>query len=311
MGFRRWWWVMVCMVGLAACKATPTPSPAPTVVVSTATHTPQPASATPLPTPTPTLTPEPLAALVNGEPITLAEYDKEMARCRAGLASVNANPDECAARVLQSLIEQAVVEQSATANGLTVSEGEVDNALAEITTQSGGPETHTAWLAANLYTADEFRVALRDELLRAKAAAQVLASVPPTAEQVRAQMILVGDEITAQKLLTQLLAGADFASLAVQFSMDLSSRAAGGDLGWFPRGLLTTPEIEDAAFALNAGEISGVIVTGLGFAIVQTLERDPARALNPSAEQLLQTRAWQTWLERLVAEADVQTFISP
>jgi len=299
------------LVGLAACKASPTAtSTIPltlTLVVSTATHTPLPASATPLPT----ATPEPLAALVNGEAITLTTYERELARCQAGLTNVGADPEECAARVLQSLSEQAVVEQSATAAGLTVSDSELENALTNIISQQGGPQAQAAWLAANLYSDDEFREAVRRELLRAKAAAPILASVPPTAEQVRAQMILVADEATAQNLLAQLQAGADFASLAVQFSLDLSSRAAGGDLGWFARGTLTVPEVEEAAFALPPGETSGVIQTMLGYGIVQTLERDPARNLSPSAEQALKARAYQAWIERLTAEADVQTFISP
>lgn len=311
MGIRRWCWVVMVLIGLAACKTSPTPTSPPTltVVVSTATLPPVSASVTPLPVPT--TTPEPLAVVVNGEAITLTTYEREVARCRVGLTSVGANPDECPARVLQSLIEQAVVEQAAAATGLTVSEDELAHALADIMAQPGGPEAYTTWLAANLYTEDEFREALRRELLRAQVAAPILASVPTTAEHVRAQMILVADEATAQNLLAQLQSGADFASLAVQYSLDLSSRAAGGDLGWFPRGLLTAPEIEDAAFALNIGETSGVIKTVLGYGIVQTLERDPAHPLSPNAEQLLRTRAYQTWIERLIAEADVQTFINP
>jgi parvulin-like peptidyl-prolyl isomerase len=249
--------------------------------------------------------------LVNDEPIPLAAYERELARCRAGLASVGANPDECAARVLQSLIEQAVVGQSAAAAGLTVSASELEAALANIIAQQGGPEAYNAWLAANLYTDDEFQEALRRELLRAKAAAPVLSGVPTTAEQVHAQMILVADETAAQNLLAQLQSGADFASLAVQFSLDLSSRAAGGDLGWFPRGALTTPEVEEAAFALSPGETSGVIQTALGYCIVQTLEYDPARALSPGAEQSLKARVYRAWVEGLVAEAEVQTFVNP
>lgn len=300
------------LLGLAACKTSPTLTSPPitlTAVVNTATLPPVAASATPLPVPT--ATPEPLAVVVNGEAITLTTYERETARCQAGLTTIGANPDECPAWVLQSLIEQAVVEQSAAATGLTVSEDELAAALADLIARQGGPEAHAAWLAANLYTEAEFREALRRELVRAQAATTILASVPPTAEQVRAQVILVADEATAQNLLAQLQTGADFASLAVQYSLDLSSRAAGGDLGWFPRGLLTTPEIEDAAFALNVGETSGVINTGLGLGIVQTLERDPARPLSPNAEQRLKERAYQTWIERLVAEADIQIVISP
>lgn len=296
----RWWWLGLGAAWLMACgRITPTPTlpPEATRLESTATFTPSP---TPTVTPSPTATPEPMAALVNGQPIFLADYEKEVARCEAGGVT------DCAARVLSGLIEQAVMEQAAQADGLSVTDDEVTAALA-----ASAPPDWAAWLSANLYTEAEYREAVRRELLRAKAAQAATARVGDTAEQVRAQMLVVADEATAQDLLAQIQSGADFAVLAVQYSLDLSSRAAGGDLGWFPRGLLTMPEVEEAAFALQPGEISGVIKSALGYHIIQTLERDPARPLSPTAAQALRAQAYQTWLTGLLAQANIQTFINP
>ena len=66
---------------------------------------------------------------------------------------------------------------------------------------------------------------------------------------------------------TQLEGGADFAALARQHS-DCGSAQAGGDLGAFGRGQMVKG-FEDAAFALNVGDTSGVVETPFGFHIIR------------------------------------------
>lgn len=281
-----------------------------TTIAIVTTSTPVPPPATTLP-PTPTVTPEPLAATVNGQPLPLAGYTQEVERCQAGKQSAGLDPADCAAVVLQSLIEQAVVEQAASASGLTVSDSDLDAELARIQNNLGGPDGYSQWLSANLYTDEEFRAALRRDLLRARMAEQVTASVSENAEQVHARELLVADELTAQDLLAQIRAGGDFAALAAAYSLDLSSRPAGGDLGWFPRGLLTTPEVEQAAFNLQPGETSEVIHSALGYHLVQTLERDPVHSLSPAVEQALRARTYEVWLTGALAQAEIQKFVAP
>lgn len=261
--------------------------------------------------PTPTATPEPLAATVNAQGIPLSAYAREVARCQAGEAAAGLDGADCPQTVLQTLIEQAVIEQAAAAQGVRVAARDVDAALAQIEQDLGGPEALAAWETANLYTADEFRAALAADLLRARLGEQAVAALPTTAEQVHARAVLVTAEDTAQAVLAQLQGGADFASVALNYSRDLSSRAAGGDLGWFPRGVLTVPEVEEAAFALQAGEMSGIVRSRLGFHIVQTLERDPARPLSAAAAQTLRAAAFNAWLDDLVAGAAIERRVVP
>ncbi|MEP7359584.1 MAG: peptidylprolyl isomerase [Anaerolineales bacterium] len=288
-----------------------TAAPGTTHVVSTGVP-----SLTPLPpsaTPPPTYTPEPLAFTVNGAPVTLSAYQRELARCQAGKTAAGFDPADCPAAVRQQLIEQAVVEQGAAAAGLTVSEAQVEAALGRITAGLGSPAAFDDWLAANHYdpTGAEFRAALRADLLRASLTAQVTAAVGEAAEQVHAEEILVASEFTARDLLAQLQSGKDFATLALAYSRDLSSRPAGGDLGWFPRGLLTVPEVEDAAFALQPGETSGVVHSSLGYHIVRVIERDPARPLSPAAAQAVRAAAWAAWLKAALAQAVVVDVSQP
>ncbi|MBX2976085.1 MAG: peptidylprolyl isomerase [Ignavibacteriaceae bacterium] len=76
----------------------------------------------------------------------------------------------------------------------------------------------------------------------------------------------------ASKLLDSIKNGADFASLAKEFSDDPGSAAIGGDLGFVKRGVFY-PEFEAAAFALAEGEISKVTESPVGYHIIQLLER--------------------------------------
>jgi peptidyl-prolyl cis-trans isomerase D len=83
-------------------------------------------------------------------------------------------------------------------------------------------------------------------------------------ERRRAQHILVESEELANELLGQIREGADFAELAKANSEDTSSNEEGGDLGFFERELMGA-EFDEAAFAMNIGDVSEVVPTDYGY----------------------------------------------
>lgn len=109
-----------------------------------------------------------------------------------------------------------------------------------------------------------------------------------TPEQVRARHILIrvpenASEVEiaqAKKQLEDIKKeienGADFAELAKKHSQDPGSAQNGGDLGWFTRGQMV-PEFEDAAFALEPGQISDPVRTQFGFHLIKVEEKKPAQ----------------------------------
>jgi peptidyl-prolyl cis-trans isomerase D len=80
---------------------------------------------------------------------------------------------------------------------------------------------------------------------------------------------------TAQKVLAEIRAGANFAEMAKKYSQDTASGAQGGELGWIQRGQ-TVKAFEDAAFSMKPGQISGLIKTEYGYHIIKVEERQQA-----------------------------------
>jgi parvulin-like peptidyl-prolyl isomerase len=261
----------------------------------------------------------PLAALVNGQPVYLVDYERQVAQYQATLAAtgVDLSSEEGQQRVLQAreqilnyMIEQVLTEQAAAEMGIVVSDEDVDAALAAIVEDIGGEEAFQARLDQNGMTRQDVWNEQRAELIGAAVIEQIIGSVPESAEHVHARHILVDTRDEAEQLLTQLRTGADFAELARTHSQDESTRGVGGDLGWFPRGVLLAPEVEEAAFSLQAGQIGPVIESFFGFHLVQVIEREPDRALNQDNLQLLRDRAMQVWMEALWANAAVERFVN-
>jgi parvulin-like peptidyl-prolyl isomerase len=267
---------------------------------------------TPTATPTVTPTPIPLAARVNGEGIPLAEFQHEIARFE--LAQTRLGRDLAALGdykrlVLQSMIEERVAAQAAAKTGRAILDEQVDAVIDDARQARGGDAGFDSWMKENFYTLDEFREAIRRQLLVQSATDSVAAQVPLAAEQVHARHILVGNLDLANALREQILAGKDFGELALTFSQDYSTGPNGGDLGWFPRGVLTVAEVEEAAFSLTEGQTSPVVQSRLGYHLVQTLEREAARPLSPSSLETLRRRAVEAWLAQQMQTAQVEIFI--
>jgi parvulin-like peptidyl-prolyl isomerase len=306
-----------------ACSATPSPNPPPSATPvaqhtqDTATSPPD-ATATDIPpSPTPTVE-RPLAARVNGAPIYLEDYERELERYEDSLEAQGIDPnsqegqqkiDQARGWILNVMIEQVLTEQAAERVGIEVTDAQVEQYMQDMIAESGGEDAFRAKLEEWGETYENAKREVRAQLIGTQMTQRVVAEVPESAEQVHARHILVDTEEEAQHIHSQLEAGADFAALAKAHSQDMSTRDNGGDLGYFPRGILVASEVEAAAFSLQPGQFSQVITSPLGFHIVQVVERDPDRAISAENLQLLREQAVQTWVEGLWAEADVERLV--
>lgn len=89
--------------------------------------------------------------------------------------------------------------------------------------------------------------------------------------EVRASHILVSTEAEANSLREEIVNGKNFADAAAEFSK-CPSGAAGGDLGFFGRGMMVKP-FEDAAFELEVGELSQPVQTQFGWHLIEVTDK--------------------------------------
>ncbi|MDP1568808.1 MAG: peptidyl-prolyl cis-trans isomerase [Vicinamibacterales bacterium] len=124
-----------------------------------------------------------------------------------------------------------------------------------------------------------------------------------TPEEIRASHILLSLDgadagavrTRAAALLAEARSGADFAALAREHSQDEGSAVQGGDLDYFGRGRMV-PEFEQAAFALEVGQISDVVESPFGFHIIKLTDRRPGTT-QPLADvraEIVDQLRWQS-----------------
>jgi parvulin-like peptidyl-prolyl isomerase len=259
---------------------------------------------------------EGVAALVNGQPISSADYERQVEQVEAFFEQegLDAESEEGLERlaqarrqVLEQMIDQELIRQAAAEMGISISDEELESSIAGIVEQSGGEDGFYQSLEASGTTYDDFRQMLLDQLLSEAVYSSVTASIDSVAEQVHARHILLPTREMAEEVLARLQAGEDFAYLAREYSEDISSRETGGDMGFFPRGVMPA-EVEEVAFGLEVGDMSGIVESQFGFHVLQVLERDE-REISVEVFESLRQQTFMQWLEDQRESATIERFV--
>ena len=114
-----------------------------------------------------------------------------------------------------------------------------------------------------------------------------------TPGMVRVRHIITADEALAEQLLARIRQGLDMGELAGEYNID-GTRERGGDLGWVRRGIIE-PAFEQAAFSLDAGQLSEVVSTSFGYHVIRVED-------TKQAERIAFEEAKKDIRERLLAE---------
>ncbi len=295
--------ILIAVFFLSACASSQTPVEASSPQANKAVL---PAQQTQAPTA------QPIAARVNDQVITLGTLDDEVNRRIDGIKGTgDPLPTDMNAfrlNVLDALIEQMIIEQAAAIQGVTVTDADVQAELDATIKIAGSKENWEAQLSADHMTEDQYRAGLRSTLITEKMRDIVTANACKNVEEAHARHILVADEATANQIKAQLDGGADFASLAAQYSLDVTTRQIGGDLGWFARGQLLQASVEDAAFSLPLNAISAPVKSELGYHIIQTLERSKDHPIDPETCSRLSQSAFERWIQDLISKAKIEKY---
>lgn len=299
------------------------------------------------PKPVPAQLPDTIAS-VNGDTIGKAEFENAIhtVEARAGRPVPAAQRDEVYRGVLDELVTYRLLKQEALQRHVAVSDADLEARLAELKKQFGTEAAFEQALKTQHMSVEKLREEARTDLTVNRLLEQEIATkvqVKPSdvsqfyeknpdkfqqPEAIRASHILIivppaadasakaALRARAEEALKAARAGQDFAALAKKYSQD-GSAAHGGDLGFFPRGQMA-PAFEKAAYALQPGELSGVVETQFGFHIIKCTGRRPARTVPFSEvagqiQQFLEQQAQQeqtkAFVASLRAKGKVQIFI--
>lgn len=251
------------------------------------------------------------AAIVNGTPIPRAAYQRRLEIQKALIQGFDlrspqgrAIEAQLAVDTLNQMIDVELLRQAAAARGISVTPAEIDQRL-------NAPADGEAWavmrsaLSQQSVDPEYFRTLIEQQLLSERMMSAVVTDVPATAEQVRLRRIAIETDEDARAALADLAAGTDFAQIAQTRSIDPESRARGGDVGFYPQGILA-PEVEQIAFSLPVGGVSQPLKTPLGYEVIQVVERSPNRPVPPEFQQLIRERRFSEWLKQLRAQASIE-----
>lgn len=247
-----------------------------------------------------------MIATVNGDPILLTEFESTFERSL--MQTESASYSAVASAVLNTLIEQKLISQAAVELGIAVSDEEVENEFQETRALLPDDQAWQTWLIQNELTEEQLRRSLYIDLLTRKVVDAVTEPETLTVDEVHARHILVSTLDEANAVLARLQGGEDFGTVAEEVSRDVTTQHQGGDLGWFTRDGLLTPELAEAAFALEPNQIGGPIVTMLGYHIVQTLEITQRAARLEEEAKAINTQ-FTEWLQSRRAAASIEQFI--
>jgi len=277
--------ILALLLLLAACSSA-TDSPATTALSPTAPQSTFTASV-------PTATLPPMALTVNGDGISLDEFNAELARYQAAQVALGKQltPEQAAVAVTDDLVAQLLLAQGAREAGFALDDAALQTRIDALSAKLGGADKLTAWQQAHGYTDQSFRVALMRQAAAAWMRDKIISAVPSTAEQVHVRQILLYNQANAQKYWNLLEAGSKFDTIALQ--VDPVTR---GDIGWIPRGYLSEKPVEDAAFALEPNKYSAIVQDKVGFHILELIERQADRPLSPDQKLTLQARALSDWV---------------
>ncbi|MGD8985334.1 MAG: peptidylprolyl isomerase [Desulfobacteraceae bacterium] len=281
-GMKIWLWVMVTSTGLA-CMALPEFAAG------------KPAS------------PDKVA-IVNGSVITQEELDREVNLVRQRFANMGRPMGEVQliairGQVLETLIGRELLYQEGQKKGIKIKKERLEAEYEGLKKRFPSEEEFKSRLSTMEISETEVKSQIeRGLLIQELIDTQIIEKVvvpekevkgyydshPDSfkqPEQVRASHILMkvdpkadaSQKAAARKKLEELrqrlVKGEDFVTLAREFSEGPSS-VKGGDLGYFGRGQMVKP-FEDAAFALNEGELSDVVETRFGYHLIKVTGKKP------------------------------------
>ena len=236
--------------------------------------------------------PDKTVVTVNGEPISLEEFDTEFRLMQIYYSAVSEGDMRAIKRRLfEQVINRRLLVQEARRIGLTMTQEEAAQAFKEA--QKDGLDDLRAILRAHGVNENAWKRKLLQERLVSKLVDQEVnhkVQITPAEVEdyywshlshfwrpaaVRARHLIVQKKGDLQKVLTSLKKGEDFAKLATIFSVDLE-RSEGGDWGFMETDRIPSSYLKVIS-ALSPGEVSKPLKDAFGYHLFQLIGWRPRK----------------------------------
>lgn len=245
-----------------------------------------------------------IVAVVNNEIITLSELNEQLdpflERIEKGYTGKDKNRliEETRKTVLNRMVDQILIRQEAKRLGITIKDDEINSMINDmLKNRKITMDELKTMLARDGLSLESYKEEMKAHLMRGRLANREIRSKIMVTEQeigeyyklhrdeyegrvavkLRQILILCPSDASADKrrevrtemesILARIKAGEKFEDLAAKYSPGL-----GGELGFVEKGSMMQP-VEEVAFSLKVGEMSGIIESPAGYHIIQILDK--------------------------------------
>ena len=232
-------------------------------------------------------------AVVNGEPVSAEALARDLREARAGAGEGEGKDDVLRRRVLDELVDRALLLQEARARSIVVGQDQVERAFLRIRAEY--PGTHfDDLLAQERLSQTELKARLKEQLAVERLFEDEVfprvtvvdaeverfyadhAAEFQEPDRVRVSQIVVATREEAQQLREKLRRNPQtFADVARKSSVAPEGKN-GGDLGYIGRGS-GFPEVFDACFTMPLNVVSEVTPSPYGFHLFKVTDRKSAQ----------------------------------
>lgn len=290
-------------------------------------------------------------ATVNGTVIARSDLDRKAERLQQQYKFMGRPADDSALpeirkEALEQIIKNELLYQESVKKGIEVDAEAIQQHLSTMKSRFQSEEEFNERIAReNLTMEDLEREFTRRKAVQSLIEKEVIPNVTVSEEesksyydenpaqflqpaQVKASHILIkmGPDMDEEektekreeinKIKQKLDEGADFTETAKEFSQGPSA-PKGGDLGYFSHDRMVRP-FADAAFALEVGEVSDIVVTQFGYHLIKVFDKKdgsatPFETVKRQVEEMLKSRkigeAVTLHAKKLEEEATIERFL--
>lgn len=240
--------------------------------------------------------------------------------------------DQVIDEIISQLVTEQIILQDAEKRGIKVEDKEIEETIEGYKEMVGGEEAFNNYLKSNSIELADFKEDVKKMEIAKKQKEAMMKDIKVSEkeekayfeehkaelEQVKARHILIKAEKTdetqdaeakkkAEEILAEIKNGGDFEAIAKEKSEDTSAMN-GGDLGYFGRGAMVK-EFDEAAFALEPGQVSELVRSDYGYHIIKSDDKKLTfEELKTDIDNLLKEQKYIEEMEKLESSAKIEIF---